>query len=233
MLAWSTRRFHNAVAREYASHGFCRRLKSLKVSIQKVYELIPIEDSNIPDDISRHQAEIFAQNFLVNAFGALDNLARVWVHEANIKDVSGSNLSKFEIGLGKKNKVVRASFSEEFQKKLMKFDNWFEHLTNFRDALGHRIPLYIPPYSVDPKNVDEHCAVEQEYESVCVAYGRKSDRARRVEERLNSLRHFSPIYVHSFSEISKNVLFHTQMLADFNTIHDLGNSISAELDGLS
>ena len=53
-------------------------------------------------------------------------------------------------------------------------------------------------------------------------------------ERLSSeqmtLVAFQPSMTHSFEEEAKHVVFHAQVLADFNTIEELGRKLLAELD---
>jgi hypothetical protein len=83
-------------------------------------------------------ATIYIQAFIMNAFGALDNLAWIWVTEKPL------NVGKMETGLGPKCKSVRASFTPETQAYLSELDDWFVHIVDFRDALSHRIALYIP-----------------------------------------------------------------------------------------
>jgi hypothetical protein len=101
-------------------------------------------------------------------------------------------------------------------------------MENFRHALAHRIPLYIPPFTVDPLKADEYRSFDE----------LKAKAVRRLDfvehERLSSeqmkLAKFSPMYCHSFSEQSPQVAFHAQLLADFNTVHALGQRMIVELD---
>ena len=58
------------------------------------------------------------------------------------------------------NRGYRESFSAEFQAYLQELDAWFGQLENFRHALAHRIPLYIPPYIIDPKNEQAYRELE-------------------------------------------------------------------------
>jgi hypothetical protein len=40
-------------------------------------------------------------------------------------------------------------------------DGWFDDLIDFRDALAHRMSLYIPPFIVAVKNETAHKALEE------------------------------------------------------------------------
>jgi len=75
-------RYHSRVykserAREYAVHGFCRRLGTLMRAVDRVYEVLPPEREDIPERDEVTDATIAIQSFVLNEFGCLDNLA--WV----------------------------------------------------------------------------------------------------------------------------------------------------------
>jgi hypothetical protein len=41
---------------------------------------------------------------------------------------------------------------------------------------------------------------------------------------------FSPVMTHSFGENTNHIVFHAQILADFNTVEELGRIMLEELD---
>jgi hypothetical protein len=84
------------------------------------------------------------QAFVFNVFGSIDNLAWIWVREKGLAMDDGLPIPNAWVGLGKKNRFVRHSFSTEFQEFLKGLNDWFDHLDDFRHALAHRIPLYYP-----------------------------------------------------------------------------------------
>jgi hypothetical protein len=98
---------------EYARHGFCRRLETLVRSIDRVYELLPPDQEQIPERNTVVDAAIAIQAFTMNAFGCLDNIAWIWVYEKGIKNSDGSELDQKDVGLGKKK--VRNALTKEFQ----------------------------------------------------------------------------------------------------------------------
>jgi hypothetical protein len=114
------------------------------------------------------------------------------------------------------------------QDYLKTLDPWFKHLTGLRHALAHRIPLYIPQH-----------VIAKSYEGAYMDYETKMTEAIKQQEfaeydRLSAeqmkLGRFRPWVQHSFEEGAKPVVFHPQMLADFNTLDELGNKIIEELD---
>ncbi len=52
----------------------------------------------------------------------------------------------------------------------------------------------------------------------------------RLDQEQKSLVTFIPQMTHSFEESAKLVVFHPQMLADFNTVEELGRKMLEELD---
>jgi hypothetical protein len=64
--------------------------------------------------------------FVFNVFGALDNLAWIWVQEKGLTKEDGKPLPNEWVGIAPKNKQVRASFSKELNAHLNTIDQWFE-----------------------------------------------------------------------------------------------------------
>jgi hypothetical protein len=87
---------------EFARHGLSRRLDTLVRAIDQVYELLPPEQDEIPSNDTVVRASMVIQAFVMNAFGCLENIAWVLVHEKDIKGKGGAELDPKEVGLGKK-----------------------------------------------------------------------------------------------------------------------------------
>ena len=110
----------------------------------------------------------------------------------------------------------------------MSLKGWFDHLENFRHALAHRIPLYIPPYIVLDSKLPQHQELEvammqAKMDGDMAAYDLLSDEQKKLAV-------FNPIMTHSFEEEARRVVFHAQLLADFNTVEEVGHRILAELN---
>lgn len=223
------RRYQNERAREFAHNGFLRRLKTLARCIGNVFDLLPPDLEGLPDNDRRHDAEINLQAHVINAFGCHDNLAWIWVKEKNITKANGSPVPDRQVGLRKVNTIVRGSFSCGFQQYLESRDPWFDYLDSFRHALAHRIPLYIPPYTLVGEA--NHAAAEE-------LEIRKMEALRRWDfqeyDRLtgeqDALGVFRPWMQHSFGENAKPAVFHPQLLTDFNTVEEMARKVLEELD---
>jgi hypothetical protein len=209
---------------EYARHGYMRRLGTLRRCIDNVFALVPPETDLIPDRAVLNDAQINVQAFVANVYGAIDNLAWVWVFERGLE----SQIHRNRVGLRVKHTEVRKTLSDGFLKYLQTLDRWMEYLIEYRDALAHRIPLYIPPGGVRPKDVDAYNDLSRQIvDALYVRYdGFEYSRLSAEQEKLLT---FQPLITHSVKETTAHFAFHAQMPTDFLTIEELGYKMLDEL----
>jgi hypothetical protein len=185
--------------------------------------MVPPETTVIPARSTLYDTQINIQAFVTNVYGGVDNLAWTWVHERGLTDAIPRN----QVGLRKGHTAVRSSLSPEFQTYLLKLDGWFDYVVEYRDALAHRIPLYIPPGGVRTANV---AAYNELALSMTEALNRRDpDEYWRLWEEQDRLLVFQPLMSHSASETTAYFAFHAQMIADFMTIEELGQKMLSEL----
>jgi len=103
----------------------------------------------VPSKTRLHDTQINIQAAIGNAYGCVDNLAWVWVHERGM----AQSIDRRHVGLRKHNKQVRSTLSAELRTYLDSLEGWFDYLVDYRDALAHRIPVYIPPGCVQRKDL--------------------------------------------------------------------------------
>jgi hypothetical protein len=217
--------FKSGRAKEFAEHAFLRRFDLMLHCIKQVFDLIPPKNEEIPSRDVRTQALVNIHAFNLNTYGAIDNLAWIWVEEKKIRRPDGSSLPKDWVGLGPKNSVVRATLSDDFRGHLRGLKRWFRYLEDFRHSLAHRVPMYIAPYVIEEKD-------EARYKELAGALARF--RHPRLQERLQAqqdeLKKFAPWLQHSFGEKSKRIVFHPQLLRDFATVEELAWKMITELE---
>jgi hypothetical protein len=213
-------------AQEFARQGFPRRLKVTHRCIVNVFVGIPPERLELPSRDELTDATINIQSFVFNVFGAIDNLAWIWMAETGQKRADGTPIPNVYVGLGPDNIAVRATLSKELQDYLKTLDAWFNRLADLRHALAHRIPLYIPPYVIEAK--DE--VTYRDFEKKMVEAAKRHDFKEydRLSAEQLRLGRFRPWVQHSFEENAKPVVFHAQMLADFNTVDELAHKMLGE-----
>ncbi|HTH95840.1 MAG TPA: hypothetical protein VL574_00405, partial [Stellaceae bacterium] len=106
---------------------------------------------------------------------------------------------------------------------LVSLDPWFAYLENFRHALAHRVPIYVPPSTLTPSQ-----SLKYQLLSEAMAAAGKSHQHERFLElaaEREALGTFSAVMLHSFQEGSDLVYFHGQMLEDFKVIDELATAV--------
>jgi hypothetical protein len=215
--------FKNERAKHYAAEGFGRRIQMLRHCIHSVYRIIPLETAKVPSRTRLYDAQANIQAFLSNVYGIIDNLAWIWVFERGLSH----SIPRLHVGLGKKNKQVRESLSHEMQTYLNAMEEWFDYLGEFRHALAHRIPVYIPPGMVLQRDVDDYNNLTREM-SDALNQMRPYDYQRLSKEQAKLLV-FQPLIAHSTVETKAPYVFHVQMIADFLTVEALAERMLTEL----
>ncbi|WOJ88779.1 hypothetical protein RZS28_13285 [Methylocapsa polymorpha] len=219
--------FRNEQAKEFALHGFLRRLGTLVRCIENTFCAIPPELDGVPTSNQTQDVAIQVQGFIFNVFGCLDNLAWMWVLERNVTKPDGAPLPPEWIGLRAANRIVRDSLGQELHQCLESMSDWFKYLEDYRHALAHRIPLYVPPFSIAPDKADRYCELERSIFDLIVQRKKAEAQAQQLER--DSLRFFQPCIMHSWTGEARPIQFHTQMLTDFKTIEMIAAKLLDDL----
>jgi len=227
LLKLPVTRFQHGKAAEYFRHGFVRRMGTLVRCIDNVFTLIPMDTEQVPGKDVLQDTQINIQSFFANVYGCIDNLAWVWVYE---KGLDGK-IRRNSVGLRAKHAEVRSTLSASFQDYLVKLDSWLEYIIEYRDALAHRIPVYVPPGGVPVRHVDAYNTLERDIQEALYVRGDPDEYDRLLQEQ-NKLLVFQPLITHSITETTAHFAFHVQMVVDFMTIDEMGTKMLHEL-GLS
>jgi hypothetical protein len=184
-----------------------------------------METDVVPERNILCDAQINIQAFFANVYGCVDNLAWVLVYEKGLE----KQFNRTEVGLRAKHGKVRSTLSSEFQAYLTTLDPWFEYLVEYRDAVAHRIPLYVPPGGVKPNNVDAYNDLERKIQQALYVKfdGFEYEGLRAEQEKLLT---YQPLITHSLVETKAHYAFHVQMVVDFMTIDEMGWKVLEELN---
>jgi hypothetical protein len=202
---------------QYATHGFLRRFNTMHHCIERVFAILPPEQDKRPANAVLLDTAVYIQSIVMNVFGALDNLTWIWVSEKPLK------VGRRQIGLGPKCEIVRGSFSPEMRDYLAAQDSWFNHIIDFRDALAHRIPLYIPPYIVSGNDDSEYDALEARKRAIT-----DNDEYDRLCAEQLRLEVFHPVMKHALDDNKQPVVFHFQLVQDFLTVEEIAQKVLIE-----
>ena len=226
--AFMLRTYSEKQAREYALHGFVRRLHTLVECTEMVFENLPPGQDHLPTPKERVEATIGIQAFVFNAFGSIDNLAWIFAIEKAIKNKKGEPIHRNAIGLAAHNLAIREKLSQDFQNYLKGKDEWFKQLEDFRHALAHRVPLFVPPYIITQ---DKQAAYDELQtamnEAITKGDFKTYDQKSKDQDALGV---FRPWMLHSVVETEAYIVFHPQLIADFATVEEMGHKILEELD---
>jgi hypothetical protein len=150
------------------------------------------------------------------------------VHEKGLTLPDGNELPRGWVGLRRVNEHIRTALSPELRSYLDGMEEWIGYMENYRHALAHRIPLYVPPFMVTPANTPAYQDLEQRMWEA-LRRGEVDEHGRLTAEQAK-LTFFRPFMAHSFEEQKGIVTFHPQLLADFNTVEAIGRKVLEELD---
>ncbi len=225
---YAARQYAKDQAKEHATHGFGRRVYILLRCVDRVFSIIPPGTRGKPGSNRVDDVVINLQAFVINASGCLDNLAWIWVIEKRVSGDDGASLVPSRVGFGSRYSEVWKSLPREFKDEMNGFKLWLTNLQNYRHALAHRVPLYVPPFIIPPADAAEYQRLEQTAEE---AYAAGDHQVYcEVKSQLLTVGTFEPLMAHSFAESSRPVWYHVQVLNDLKTIAHIAKRLLAELE---
>ena len=214
-------KMNNARAIEYLSNGVTRRLFIINRCVENIFRLFPPSRAEKLTNEDRLYLEISLHAFLINTYGVIENLALSLAFENElVSSAKPERQATYSVGFFKND--FREKLSPRLRTYLSgaKMLSWCnDYAKNFRDALAHRIPPYVPPSGLGKR--DQRRFKKLSDSLTVLSKQGYSERYTATIDELVGLGKASPFYVHSFSEKSHFVYLHPQVIADFNTLEDL------------
>ena len=219
-----TYRFQIERAGEFARTGFGRRLGYLEQSMNRMDDIYPPNCARASRDQVR-DAELILQAFVMNVFGAIDNLAWIWALERGVTGAREQPLKPSEISfVGPRSRWLVSSLSAPILSALDNAKEWFDQIGAYRHGVAHQIPIYIPRlYSADDAAASEQLAAEIND----AAAAKDMDRLLPLLDKRHSLGDYGA-YIALNGE-RQPMLLHPQMVCDLATVVELGEIIMREL----
>lgn len=207
--------------REYMFHGVGRRLNVLLHTIDNVFRRFPPSTEEMLGWDSLIDIQINLQAFFINIIGVFDNWAWCFVYLHHLETNVGGRLN---VGVFKSR--TQQCFPQALQKYLQSetIARWHSaYLKNYRDALAHRIPLYIPPASLTPTEQERYEALEAK--RLAFAQEHEWRQSDKVAAEQDALGRPCFAFLHSAAEngVLRPILIHPQMLSDASTVVEFGN----------
>ena len=210
----------NVQAREYLLYGVGRRLKILRYSLSTIFRLFPPTTAKpiASDDLDAVQAALHA--FVMNLYGTFENLAWAFVcHHDLIGEIGDRR--KIGMFLDSTQRFLPQVLADYLSSKTM--TAWHvQYLKNYRDALAHRIPLYIPPLTFTEVEGTRHQELVRE-EMACIEAERWDDLERVRHEKANLGNPcFMFLQALSGDVDARPIQLHPQLISDVQTILEFG-----------
>lgn len=214
----------NARAQEYMLHGSARRVRVLQMSVENIFRLFSPSLERRLKNRDLFDVQINLHAFMINLYGIWDNWAWAFVHRHDLEStICGPKGIRQNVGLFKES--TQKFLPPILTEYLVSGDigSWHtKYLKKFRDALAHRIPLYVPPANLSEGEWEQHNLLKDE-EIACI----KSERWERLEEvRVEQENIGRPCFefLHALSkeEGGGSLALHVQLITDSMTVVEFG-----------
>lgn len=208
-----------AGVKEHLLHGVARRLSVLKRSLENIFGTFPLTTSRPLDRNDLYDVQINLHAYVMNLYGIFDNWAWAFVYRHDILEQVGG---KHGVGLFKRDtrkflpQILREYLASE------ETSSWHEdYLKSFRDALAHRIPLYIPPMEVTKEEGQRYNVLESE--KINLIKSMQWERLDELYEEQSRIGRPSFMFIHSYEEgQQKPMVLHPQILCDGLSVVEFG-----------
>ncbi|WOE76530.1 hypothetical protein [Alterisphingorhabdus coralli] len=222
-----SRSFNSDRAEQFSREGFARRLGYLEHAMHRLDELYPPNSIGASRDTVR-DVELLIQAFVMNVFGALDNLAWIWALENNVKRPDGKDLRRTEVVFdGPKAKTLVKSLTPALCNVIADMKDWFAALRIYRDGVAHQIPIYIPFLFNESEDIESKRLNDAIRDAIA-----DGDHGLVVElySKRNELGDYGALMALSVEH--STMMLHPQMVCDLATVVNLGEQMFTELERL-
>ena len=188
--------------------------------LRTVFQLFPPETTRplCTDDL--HEVQINLHAFVMNLYGVFENLAWAFVARHKLENTIGG---RNNVGLFLRTTQQYLPLPLNAYLTSPTIADWHnDYLKNYRDALAHRIPLYIPPARYTDEEAARDRALDAK-EHDCIV-SQQWDELERVRNERKDLGSALPVFLHSFTggDRVRPVHLHPQLICDVKTILEFG-----------
>ena len=201
-----------SLAREHMVRGAGRRLGILIHSTESIFALFPLSTTKPLHRDALADIQVHLHAFLMNLYGVFENWGWAFVLRHDLEAaVEGRR------GIGLFNRKTQRFLPPALRDYLVSgaVPEWHEkYLKNYRDALAHRMPPYVPPSELTSEEGKRFN--ELEAEKLYCLKNRDLERLDRVNAEQADIGRPSWTFLHAFSEVEppRPLLLHGQLLTD-------------------
>ena len=210
-------------AAEYLRFGVGRRLSAMKHCLNTVFDLFPPQEVKPLRAEQLNIVQISLQAFVINLSGIFDNFAWAFVlrHGLQLKELANKKGGPDRKKIGMFNPATKAFLPAELVAWTndAKIKTWqADYLKSYRDALAHRIPLYIPPSRLTEAEAKRYG--EMQTREIELIEGHRFDELEGLRAERDALGMSYPIYLETPK--GRKIMLHPQMLCDGLTVLEFG-----------
>lgn len=206
--------------REHLLHGAGRRVGVILRSLHRIFEIFPPNTERPLEQDVLMDVQIYLHAFVINLYGIFDNWAWAFVYRHDLEPRIGKrqNVSLFK-------ESTRRYLAAPLREYLVSDGKaeWHErYLKSYRDALAHRIPLYIPPATFTPEESQRHNVLESE--KIQNIWAANFPRVEEIWAEQAALGRPCMAFLHSYREegAPRPVLLHPQLISDAMAVVEFG-----------
>ena len=105
-----------------------------------------------------------------------------------------------------------------------------DYSKNYRDALAHRIPLYVAPSLLIGAEEVKYLELESQIQALDPTDPEEFKICEEISSQQAMLGRASPFFAHSVGEGARHVYMHAQIVTDFVTIEELVNKFCEQFE---
>jgi hypothetical protein len=207
-------------ARQHMTQGVGRRLGAMRRSMGKIFALFPPSQTQPLPRETLEDVQIYLQAFVINLYGVFDNWAWAFVFRHELLPQIGGrmNVSLFKDSTQRyltsplRNYLVSDTIAA-----------WHEdYLKGYRDALAHRIPIYVPPAAWSEEDKVRYSQLEDE--KIACIQAREWERLEVVWAEQDVVGKACPLFMHEYSDEmnARPVFLHPQLICDGGAVVEFG-----------
>jgi hypothetical protein len=214
--------FQDDRIQEYLKYGVGRRCYLIGWALRNVYNSYPPEQTANLGLQGSADVQLNLHAFYINLAGAFDNMAWAFVLRHGLFNPQQIR-KRNQVGMLQK--TTRKFLPRRILIELQSPEStaWMDtHLTDYRDALAHRIPLYLPQAFRNQQEIARATAIPQEM--IAALRDQDFQRIEVLEREQSLLGRPSTFVMHSVrpAEPSRPMYFHPQIVADVRTLIQFG-----------
>ena len=213
----------NDKAKDYLMQGVGRRLGILTRCIENIFRIFPINQADLLPREDLMDLGINLHAFIINVAGLFDNLGLVFAFEyALLGGPKDGRLQLRDIGMFKRNMQKRLPDQLRTYLQSDHICAWYtEYSKIYRDAVAHRIPLYIPPSIIVGEARKLYLELEARLQDLDLSNRGNLQTYKDILEQQKRLGTASPVFVHSEREEGRPMYLHAQVIADYATVEEV------------